>query len=81
MPVVQGVRSTTCAGRRPLPESQCPGEIGNFAVAGHRATNGEPLATSRCVRWATRSASRRQDTWYTYTVVDSTEIVAPTDVG
>ena len=27
------------------PRSALPGRVGNFAVAGHRATNGEPFAS------------------------------------
>lgn len=61
------------------PRSQDPGEIGNFAVAGHRATNGEPLRDIPLVKVGDKVYVETEDTWYVYTV-RSTEIVAPTDV-
>ncbi|HSF26542.1 MAG TPA: class E sortase, partial [Actinomycetes bacterium] len=43
-PVVQGVDLPDLArGLGHYPKTAGPGEVGNFAVAGHRATNGEPL--------------------------------------
>lgn len=43
--VVEGVDDQDLArGPGHFPETALPGEIGNFAVAGHRATHGEPFA-------------------------------------
>ena len=45
VPIVQGVTLDDLArGVGHYPETALPGEVGNFSVAGHRATNGEPFA-------------------------------------
>lgn len=44
-PVLSGIDEKSLAsGIGHYPESDLPGEQGNFAIAGHRATNGEPFA-------------------------------------
>ncbi len=46
VPVVEGVDLPDLArGVGHYPDTARPGQVGNFAVAGHRATNGEPFAT------------------------------------
>ena len=78
--VVQGVALDDLRGTiGHYPQSQWPGAIGNFAVAGHRATNGEPFRDIPQVRVGDKVYVETEDTWYVYTVT-STEIVAPTDV-
>ncbi|WP_051682016.1 class E sortase [Cellulomonas sp. HZM] len=65
-----------------------PGDVGNFAVAGHRTTFAKPFnriaelkkGDAVVVRTATLDGGPGTDTWYVYKVV-STQIVAPTDVG
>jgi sortase A len=45
IPVVEGVDLPSLAkGVGHYPKTAQPGQVGNFAVAGHRATNGEPFA-------------------------------------
>ena len=45
VPVVQGVGLDDLArGIGHYPRTVMPGHVGNFAVAGHRATHGEPFA-------------------------------------
>jgi sortase A len=45
LPVVSGVDDRALAlGAGHYSKTELPGEIGNFAIAGHRATNGEPFA-------------------------------------
>ena len=45
VPVVEGVSLDDLAkGVGHYPKTALPGEVGNFAVAGHRATHGEPFA-------------------------------------
>jgi sortase A len=61
------------------PTSQQPGAIGNFAVAAHRATNGEPFRDLPAVVPGDKVYVETEDTWYVYTV-RRTEIVQPTDV-
>jgi sortase A len=79
VPVVQGVGLDDLArGVGHYPTSAGPGEVGNFAVAGHRATNGEPFAYLDQLRKGDVVVAETRSRWYTY-VVDSTRIVRPTD--
>lgn len=78
VPVVQGVDLPDLArGVGHYPNTARPGDVGNFAVAGHRATNGEPFAYLDRVRVGDRVVAETRKRWYTY-VVDKTSIVAPT---
>ena len=78
VPVVQGVDLPDLArGVGHYPQTALPGEVGNFAVAGHRATNGEPFAYLDQVRARDQLVVETQQTWYTY-VVDKVQIVQPT---
>jgi sortase A len=79
VPVVEGVSLDDLAkGVGHYPKTVLPGEVGNFAVAGHRATNGEPFAYLDRVRKGDAVVVETQDEWYVY-VVDRTRIVQPTD--
>jgi sortase A len=60
-------------------ETTMPGEIGNFAVAGHRATNGEPFRNLDRMRAGDKVYVETADSWYTYQITKS-QIVKPTDV-
>lgn len=78
--VVQGVTLDDLRGTiGHYPKTQMPGEIGNFAVAGHRATNGEPFRDIPDVKVGDKVYIETEDSWFVYTV-RSTEIVKPTDV-
>ena len=84
VPIVKGGDLLGAKGDRALAEGVAwyepgakPGEIGNFAVAGHRATNGEPFATLDLVRAGDVVVAETRTRWFTY-VVDRTEIVDPT---
>lgn len=80
VPVVQGVSLEYLAqGVGHYPETALPGEIGNFSVAGHRATNGEPFAMLDQLRVGDFVIVETGTTWYTYEVYDES-IVAPTQV-
>jgi len=80
-PIVQGVTLNDLAkGVAHYPESAWPGRVGNFAVAGHRATHGEPFRDLPRVRPGDVVVIETQNNWYTY-VIDSTKITTPTDVG
>ena len=79
-PILQGVNLTYLAeGVGHYPHTALPGDVGNFAVAGHRATNGEPFAYLDQVRKGDAVVVETATTWYTYRVT-STEIVPPTQV-
>ena len=59
VPVVEGVGCDDLArGVGHYPETARPGEVGNFAVAGHRATNGEPFARPRQAAQGRRGGRR-----------------------
>ncbi|MDH5277825.1 MAG: class E sortase, partial [Actinomycetota bacterium] len=80
VPVVQGVSLDDLAkGVGHYPQSALPGRVGNFAVAGHRATNGEPFAYLDQLRAGDAVVVETSTKWYTY-VVDDGYIVAPTQV-
>jgi len=80
VPVIQGVSLPDLAkGVGHYPRTALPGEVGNFAVAGHRATNGEPFAYLDAVRKGDLVVAETEDSWFTY-VVDRTKIVSPTSV-
>ena len=61
-------------------ESQKAGAIGNFAVAGHRAGYGEPLAHIDDFKPGDKIVLRTQNYWYVYEYTNH-EIVDPENVG
>lgn len=80
VPVVQGVSLPDLSrGVGHYPSTALPGEVGNFAVAGHRATNGEPFAHLDSVKVGDSLVVETRTSWFTY-VVDKVQIVQPTDV-
>ncbi len=77
VPVVEGVELPDLArGVGHYPDTARPGQVGNFAVAGHRATNGEPFAYLDRLRPGDVVVAETRRRWFTY-VVDSTRIVSP----
>jgi sortase A len=80
VPVVQGVSLPDLSrGVGHYPKTALPGQIGNFAVAGHRATNGQPFAHLDLVKVGDSLVVETRSSWFTY-VVDKVQIVQPTDV-
>ena len=80
VPVLEGVDLEFLAkGVGHYPQTALPGRVGNFAVAGHRATNGEPFAYLDRMRPGDEVIVETRRAWFTY-VVDRTRIVRPTDV-
>ena len=78
--VVEGVAPDDLAkGPGHFPGTAGPGEIGNFAVAGHRATNGEPFAYLDTVVPGDHVIVQTPTGWSVYTVTRS-RLVAPTAV-
>ncbi|MGH3327574.1 MAG: class E sortase [Streptomycetales bacterium] len=96
-PVLEGVSPGILdSGVGHYPETTMPGKLGNFSVAGHRATNGEPFAYLDGVRPGDRVVVETGTTWYTYIIDDprmyadpdhviqfnrGNIIVSPADVG
>ena len=80
VPIVQGVSLDALAsGVGHYPETAMPGEVGNFSVAGHRATNGEPFAYLDQLQKGDPVIVETSTTWYTYEVTEES-IVQPTQV-
>lgn len=61
------------------PETQMPGELGNFAVAAHRTTHGAPFKQIADLRIGDKLYVQTPDGWYTY-AFRSLEYVWPTGV-
>jgi len=79
-PILEGVSlDELTQGLGHYPDSAMPGKIGNFAVAGHRATHGEPFRDLNKLRQGDVVIVETQNNWYRY-VIDSNQIVDPTDV-
>ncbi|NMN00855.1 Sortase family protein [Bifidobacterium sp. DSM 109958] len=80
--IVEGVDAEQLArhGLGHYPTSQLPGQTGNFAVAGHRAGYGEPLAYVDQLQEGDPIIIRTQDYWYVYRYTNH-KITVPTDVG
>lgn len=80
VPILEGVDLEFLArGVGHYPQTALPGQVGNFAVAGHRATNGEPFAYLDRLRPGDAVVVETRGAWLTY-VVDRTRIVSPSDV-
>ena len=80
MPIVEGVELGDLAkGVGHYPGTAMPGAIGNFSVAGHRATHGQPFADMDRIRVGDQFIVQTQNSWYVYTTSE-TEIVLPTAV-
>jgi sortase A len=62
-------------------ESAMPGQVGNFAVAGHRKTHGEPFRYLDGMRTGDLIVVETATTWYTYREDRAPFIVEPTDLG
>ena len=69
--VVEGIDLDNLArGPGHYPQTALPGEIGNFAVAGHRATHGEPFANFDQLETGDQVVVETADQWYTYQIVE-----------
>lgn len=76
-PVVEGVGpAALAAGVGHYPRTALPGQLGNFAVAGHRATHGEPFAHLDRLVAGDQVHVRTRDRWLSY-AVERSRIVTP----
>ncbi|MFD0639411.1 class E sortase [Catenulispora yoronensis] len=62
------------------PGTALPGRLGNFAVAGHRKTHGEPFRHLDELRAGDLVTVETATAWYTYRIDTGPVIVAPSDV-
>lgn len=63
------------------PGSAMPGQVGNFAVAGHRKTHGEPFRHLDVLRAGDSVYVETAQDWYTYRLDDDPVVIDPHDVG
>ena len=82
IPVLQGT-SLDLLGRGVghYKDSALPGRVGNFAVAGHRKTHGEPFRYLDQMRSGDLIVVETADTWFTYRADRDPFIVDPTDLA
>lgn len=77
--VVEGIDTDNLArGPGHYPGTALPGEVGNFAVAGHRATHGEPFAQFEELERGDPVVVETANQWFTYEI---TEIEYPQPVS
>jgi sortase A len=82
-PVIEGVTLPDLAeGVGHYPGTQAPGQVGNFAVAGHRRTHGQPFANLQLLRPGDKITVETATALYVYQVDNdpNATIVLPTDV-
>lgn len=80
LPLIQGVGPEQLAqGIGHYVGAAMPGEIGNFATAGHRATHGEPLRNIDQLEKGDQVIVETATEWFTYEL-DEWKIVSPFDV-
>ena len=82
IPVVEGTNLELLSrGVGHYKDSVRPGRIGNFAVAGHRKTHGEPFRYLDEMRAGDMIVVETADTWFTYRADRDPFIVDPTDLA
>jgi sortase A len=83
-PIAEGtghdVLNNRATGVGHYPQTQLPGQVGNFAVAAHRTTYGASFHDVNTLLVGDSIYVETQDGWYRY-VYRSTEYVRPTGVG
>jgi sortase A len=67
MPVQEGISEQVLAeGFGHMPQSQDPGQVGNYAIAAHRVTHGEPLRNMPSLRPGDKVIVETRNDTYTY---------------
>jgi sortase A len=80
LPLINGIDDVSLSrGIGYFPETAAPGQVGNFAIAGHRATNGEPLRDIDQLQDGDLVIIRTREFWFTYRL-DRDLIVQPSDI-
>lgn len=79
--VLEGVSLDVLAdGPGHYPGTAMPGEVGNFAVAAHRATHGEPFAAVEELRLGDTVVVETSTAWFTYSIYEI-DFPVPVDSG
>jgi sortase A len=74
-PILSGIQQEQLAsGIGHYPQTELPGQSGNFAIAGHRATNGEPFAKFEDLKNGDLVIIRTAAGWYTYKLFEDRKI-------
>ncbi|NUP51470.1 MAG: class E sortase [Catenulispora sp.] len=82
IPVVEGTNLDLLSrGVGHYKDSVRPGKVGNFAIAGHRKTHGEPFRYLDEMRAGDLIVVETADTWFTYRADRDPFIVDPTDLA
>lgn len=80
--IVQGVDSASLEeGPGHYPTTQLPGQVGNFAVAGHRVGKGEPFLNLDQLRAGDAVVVETKSTWFVYRVLGNAATGDPTVAG
>lgn len=80
VPIITGISDSDLAkGIGYYPNTSLPGEVGNFAVAGHRATHGEPFADFPLIEVGDEVIVETFAGRYVYELVDDIKVM-PEDV-
>lgn len=67
VPILNGVSERQLAsGVGKYPQSENVGQLGNYAIAGHRATYGEPFARFEVLQAGDMVYVQTKDAWYSY---------------
>jgi sortase A len=75
LPIVSGISDRALTkGAGHYPDTKLPGETGNFAIAGHRATNGEPFAYFERLRAGDMVFVQTTAGWFSYQLVEDRKI-------
>lgn len=75
LPIVDGVGARELSlGVGHYPSTELPGELGNFAIAGHRATHGEPFAYFERLKTGDLVYVRTQQGWFEYQLFEQKKI-------
>jgi sortase A len=80
--IVQGVDGASLEeGPGHYPTTQLPGQVGNFAVAGHRVGKGEPFLNLDQLRVGDAVVVETKSTWFVYRVLGDVATGDPTIAG
>jgi sortase A len=79
-PIFEGVKSKQLnSGIGHYPQSQIPGEEGNFSLFGHRNSNGQPFINIQNLQVGDEAIVETKDFWFVYTLKHD-KIVRPSAV-
>jgi sortase A len=75
LPVIEGIdQSDLAKGVGHYPGTALPGQLGNFSIAGHRATHGEPFAKFEELRAGDKVRVETAAATYVYELTDDTMV-------